>query len=65
MSRGKHFFITTFMKHIQLCILTRDEKENSSQTYQVRALTVFKYHNFQSVLYCRHSDARNISQREM
>ena len=30
-SRGKHIFITTFMKHIQFCILARNQKENLSQ----------------------------------
>ena len=42
--RGKgerHTFITTFMKSIQFCILTGNEKESSSQIYQTRAQTVF------------------------
>ena len=38
---GGHIFITSLMKHIQFCILTRNEKENSSQIYQICALTVF------------------------
>ena len=38
---GETYFITTFMKHIQFCILTENEKANSSQIYQICALTVF------------------------
>ena len=38
---GKHIFITTFIKRIQFCFLTGNEKENSSQIYQTRAQTVF------------------------
>ena len=34
-------FITTSMKRISFCILTGNEKENSSQIYQTCALTVF------------------------
>ena len=37
---GKHIFIT-FIKRIQFCFLTGNEKENSSQIYQTRAQTVF------------------------
>ena len=37
---GKHTFITTFMKHIQFCILTGNEKENSSQIYHTCAPTI-------------------------
>ena len=40
---GGHIFITTFMKRIQFCNLTGNEKENSSQIYQTRAQTVSIY----------------------
>ena len=39
-SRGKHIFKTTFMKCIQFCILTENEKENSNQIYQTRTQTI-------------------------
>ena len=35
--RKRHIFITTFMNRIQFCILTGNEKDNSSQIYQTCA----------------------------
>ena len=40
--RGRgYIFITTFMRRIKFCILTGNEKENSSQIFQTCTLTVF------------------------
>ena len=38
---GGHIFITTLMKHVQLYILSGNEKVNSSKIYQTCALSVF------------------------
>ena len=39
----EHIFITTFMKHIQFCIIPETRKGNSSQIYQTCELTLFIY----------------------
>ena len=57
-----HIFKTTFTRHIQFCILTRNEKENSSDTADIRTdcihLTIIP--NQCCVRTSRHSDTRSI-----